>query len=92
MEPESLYNLLRLPKAVGRPAEEELPQGAGPKWGWGSGQGGGAGLRAGPGPALLPRLLTEHPICAAPAYAFCFILDNSHPRLWKLWQVHPKPS
>ncbi|XP_044918429.1 gamma-parvin isoform X3 [Felis catus] len=27
MEPESLYNLLRLPKAVGRPAEEELPQG-----------------------------------------------------------------
>uniref|UniRef100_A0A8C8XXB3 Gamma-parvin n=1 Tax=Panthera leo TaxID=9689 RepID=A0A8C8XXB3_PANLE len=32
MEPESLYNLLQLPKAVGRPAEEELPQGAGPKW------------------------------------------------------------
>ncbi|XP_046920784.1 gamma-parvin isoform X1 [Lynx rufus] len=27
MEPESLYNLLQLPKAVGRPAEEELPQG-----------------------------------------------------------------
>ncbi|XP_043418791.1 gamma-parvin isoform X1 [Prionailurus bengalensis] len=27
MEPDSLYNLLQLPKAVGRPAEEELPQG-----------------------------------------------------------------
>ncbi|XP_025782306.1 gamma-parvin [Puma concolor] len=27
MEPESLHNMLQLPKAVGRPAEEELPQG-----------------------------------------------------------------
>lgn len=27
MEPESLYNLLQLPKVVGPPAEEELPQG-----------------------------------------------------------------
>lgn len=31
MEPESLYNLLQLPKETSLPALEELPQGAGPR-------------------------------------------------------------
>lgn len=38
MEPESLYNLLQLPKEVGPPVEEELPQGAVPGAG-GQGEG-----------------------------------------------------
>lgn len=39
MEPESLYNLLQLPKETSLPALEELPQGAGPRGAGGRAEG-----------------------------------------------------
>lgn len=91
MEPESLYNLLQLPKVTGPPAEEDLPQGAVSKWGGGPGQGrGGEGLHGrNPIGGSGHRLAFHVVICSAPMNAFCFVLDSPLPRFQKLPQASP---